>query len=223
MPHTDPLPRDATGPRAELPWQSRPLFKCSFQELQSSLTFAEVLRFRRSSRRLTAAPLREVSSVIASAASCLYLKNCDNQRRSLRPAISSGAIHPIEIVFLRSQKFVRLFHFDSFTSVISVVHTRNPEPLRLLWQKAKDILPDAVSTLLILIARRSVLEEVYTDSESLLWRDGGALLQTLSMTACSVGLGFCPLGLLGSEIIDALPTSSEKLEGVGTAWLGQIK
>lgn len=56
-----------------------------------------------------------------------------------------------------------------------------------------------------------------------MWRDAGALLQVLSMTAHSVGLGFCPIGLLGSEVAEAISSISEKLEGVGAAWLGLVK
>jgi nitroreductase len=38
----------------------------------------------------------------------------------------------------------------------------------------------------------------YGNSESLVWRDSGALLQTLALAAELYGLGFCPLGILGS-------------------------
>jgi hypothetical protein len=154
---------------------------------------------------------------------CLYTKVNDDLHRTRRPAISSGALHPIEIFFLRSSRSKRVFHFDYPVSKVSVAVASNPTALRDLWEKAEGVHPDAVSTLVVLLGRPSVLELAYANSQSLLWRDSGALLQTLSMTAFSIGLGFCPLGLLGNELLKALPPASEKLEAVGTAWLGRIK
>ena len=220
----DPSPLESPAPRPELPWVSKQCFRLQHRALDSELKFSEVLRFRRSTRELISAPLRDVCSVFSAAASCLYTSSgSDGLHRSRRPSISAGALHPIEIMFLRSRRSARIFHFDSFTSTISVVGTSAPQKLQELWSNAEDILPDAVATLVVLVGRPAVLEAAYTHPQSLLWRDSGALLQTLSMTATSMGLGFCPLGMLGKELLDALPTSTEKLEAVGAAWLGQVK
>lgn len=51
----------------------------------------------------------------------------------------------------------------------------------------------------------------YADSETLVWRDAGAMLQTLALVAELFGLGFCPLGILGSEVVSALPSGGSFL------------
>ena len=86
-------------------------------------------------------------------------------------------------------------------------------------RKCKRVLPDADGTFIVLIADMARPMAAYRNSESLVWRDSGALLQTLALAAESYGLGFCPLGILGSEIVDGLPRAA-RLLAVGAAAIG---
>ena len=80
-----------------------------------------------------------------------------------------------------------------------------------LRARAKEALPGTAGCdLIALICDMAALHAVYEAADSLGWRDAGATLQTLSLTATAAGLGFCPLALLGGEVCDAL--------GMGPRW-----
>ncbi|WP_153041057.1 hypothetical protein [Paraburkholderia monticola] len=70
-----------------------------------------------------------------------------------------------------------------------------------------------------LVADMAKPKAAYENGESLLLRDAGALLQTLALATEWCGLGFCPLGILGNEVVSALP-ANEQLLAVGAAAIG---
>lgn len=59
------------------------------------------------------------------------------------------------------------------------------------------------------------------NADSLSWRNAGALLATMQLAAGGLGLGFCPLGLLGEEVAASLFPSSGRLVAVGTCLVGR--
>ncbi|RKP46980.1 hypothetical protein D7S89_16685 [Trinickia fusca] len=85
--------------------------------------------------------------------------------------------------------------------------------------KCQRILPSASGAFLTLVADMARPMSAYAHGETLVWRDAGATLQTLALVAELFGLGFCPLGLLGNEVVSALP-SAEQLLAVGAAAIG---
>jgi hypothetical protein len=124
-------------------------------------------------------------------------------------------------MFLGRGRSIRLFHYESITNSLWMVRVLREELIVRLRVRAQQLLPEADGHLIALLGRHSVVENVYQNSESLLWRDGGALLQTLSMTATSIGLGFCPLGLLGTGLVEALGVDGSLVQALGLAWLGR--
>lgn len=68
----------------------------------------------------------------------------------------------------------------------------------------RSLLPLARGTALVFLADLSRVASVYENPESLLWRDAGALLQTLFLSAIAFRLAFCPLGIRGFEVAEAL-------------------
>jgi hypothetical protein len=57
--------------------------------------------------------------------------------------------------------------------------------------------------------------------QSLLWRDAGALSQTLNLTATAYGQAFCALGVLGEQALQAIerpPTT----RALGVAMIGTL-
>lgn len=81
------------------------------------------------------------------------------------------------------------------------------------------VLPEANGTFFVLIADMARPSCAYANSASLVWRDAGAMLQTIALVAELFGLAYCPLGILGNEVIAALP-SSDQLMGVGAGAIG---
>jgi nitroreductase len=84
------------------------------------------------------------------------------------------------------------------------------------------LLPDAQSSILVFVADLPRANAIYQRPGSLIWRDAGALLQTISLAATAYRLGSCPLGLLGTEIVDALALPPERALAVGCAVIGRV-
>ena len=222
MPHTDPRPIEDTAKRPAPPWPTEKAMKIEPPRLTPVISLLDALQERRTQRILGRATLKLVSQVLCAAASARFIKFGDNLTRSRRPSIAAGAIHSVEIFIVHGTTYKRIFYFNPFDRTISPVRSADAASLQGLWEKCLAF-PSAVSTLIVLVGRPNVLSLAYSNAESLLWRDSGALLQTLSMTAYGLGMGFCPLGTLGQEFIQCLPASNEMLYAVGTAWLGLSK
>jgi len=73
------------------------------------------------------------------------------------------------------------------------------------------IFPLARGTALISLGDLSRVASVYENPMSLLWRDAGALLQTLFLSATAFRLAFCPLGIRGIEVVEALGLGSRAI------------
>lgn len=84
----------------------------------------------------------------------------------------------------------------------------------------QEILPMTHGTGVFLLGDVGRVTAVYENSLSLLWRDAGALLQTLFLSATAFRLAFCPVALLGHELIEALGLE-ERLLGAGAALIGR--
>jgi hypothetical protein len=80
-------------------------------------------------------------------------------------------------------------------------------------------LPDAQGLALGFLGDVDLAESMYSAPESLLWRDAGAALQTIAMTACAEGLTFCPLGCHAEELATAVRGTGYRL-ALGAAVLG---
>jgi hypothetical protein len=220
--HIDPVPIHSDTERPQLPWTTGKRLGILQSRLSPEISLAETLNHRRTQRSLQPVPLKEIAQTLSIAGGVRFTKVDDQFCRSRRPSIAAGAIHAVEIFFIHGQT-KRIFYFDPFEPSISAVRCKDTKLLERLWSRATMVSPEAKSTLIVLIGRPQILGLAYTAAESLLWRDAGALLQTLSMTAYGRGLGLCPVGLLGHELIDCITTNGESLFAVGTAWLGSIK
>lgn len=223
MRHTDPVPVEIDAARLPVPWDLGRRLKITESSLSPAISLAETLECRRTQRTLLRVTCKEIAHTLTIASGVRSIKINDRLRRSRRPSIAAGAIHAVEILFIHGGTKKRIFYFDPFGPTISIVRCIDQMHLERLWKKAEAISPDAASTLIVLIGRPRLLSLAYTTAQSLLWRDAGALLQTIAMTAYGRGLGFCPLGLLGQELIHCISTNGETLCAVGTGWLGSIK
>ena len=78
-----------------------------------------------------------------------------------------------------------------------------------------------MGTHLVLAGDLVRLGALYSDPVSLLWRDAGALLQTLALVSNFYRLAFCPLGNLGFEVVAALGLKTNEALALGCAVVGR--
>jgi nitroreductase len=210
----DPLPL-GDGPFQDYPWPILRTVPFGQHRAPAERSFLDVFESRRSARELVSAPLEELVDVLRLALVPRFWKDGDPLRRSRRPALSAGALHPISVLLFAGAAVYRV---NADESVLEELHVS--AELRASWvSKCQRVLPAAEGAFIVLIADMARPMVAYENSESLVWRDSGALLQTLALAAESYGLRFCPLGILGSEVVDGLPGTNQLL-AVGAAAIG---
>ena len=184
------------------------------------ISFSKVLEERRSSRVMQYERLRTVVSAIAFATQSRFNNEVNGIKRYRRPSPSAGALHCIEIILIDWRGSLRAFHCAPDDAAITQLYIQNPEEALRFRDRCQTILPNARGTAILFSANVERVEKSYDHFQSLIWRDAGALLQTLFLTFTAYGAEFCPLGLLGNEMLVALGLEKH-LIGAGVALVGR--
>lgn len=216
----EPRPRSQPGTLVPLVWPIRTSVGCPAVVPPAPQTFAAVLEERRSRRRMQRAPLRELVNALAWATGPRALHEGDVFMRTRRPSPSAGALHPLETVLVDWRGSPRAMRYNALSHRLELLAVPHPDLLRSFVRTCGDILPDAQGTALVFIGHASRVAAAYEDPASLLWRDAGTLLQTLFLTATAYRLAFCPLGILGQEVIQAIGLPRDAV-ATGAALLGR--
>jgi len=217
----DPVPRPSPDSPSGIGWPTLAARRCSEIIRPNPTSFAEVVEARRSVRALTYAPLREVVNSVAFAMRPIATRATSNAVLSRRPSVSAGALHSVEIVLADWRATPRLMRYEPHAHELQLLGVSRPNPLEQLRHTCSELLPEGRATVLAFVGDVQRISAFYHHSESLLWRDAGALLQILATTASAYRLGFCPLGILGSEIVDALSLDRRYARPLGCAVIGR--
>lgn len=128
----------------------------------------------------------------------------DGFERTRRPSPSAGALHAIETVIADWRTRSRLMRYTPLRHELELLSVPEEQRAHDFIDAIRSLLPLARGTALVFLADLSRVASVYENPESLLWRDAGALLQTLFLAAIAFRLAFCPLGIRGFEVAEAL-------------------
>ncbi len=115
----------------------------------------------------------------------------------------------------------RVFRFDADSAALQLLKVADRRALELLDEKLREVFPRSTGDYLVLLADRALVEANYADPHTLIWRDAGALMQTLHFCASVYRLAFCPAGITGRELTEALFGSQSRMLGVGAAVVGR--
>ncbi|QCL72252.1 MULTISPECIES: hypothetical protein [Agrobacterium] len=181
--------------------------------------FADLLRSRRSTRHMQVAALSRVASVVRETLKSDFIGTGSHMGRKLKRVISAGALHPIKSVIIDSDGYA--VAYDDDHDAFLAIKPRKLDLLAKGLRSCATVLPSAHGHFIALMADVHLTSTVYKNPESLLWRDAGAVLQTLAMASEAFDLGFCPLGILGQDFADALLPEDHQYLGVGVAVIGQ--
>jgi Nitroreductase family len=167
------------------------------------------------------APLREIVNVVAFTTQPRFVLANDALRRTRRPSPSAGALHPIDIALVDWRGALRLMRYDSFSHQLEILG-----PLKVLDDlheftgATEEIVSSARGTAVVLLGDVARVAAAYDNPDTLFWRDAGALLQTLFLAATAFRLAFCPLGILGHQVVQALGLE-QRLIAAGVALIGR--
>jgi len=130
-----------------------------------------------------------------------------------RSAPSAGGLHPIHLVCIRDEPDTpRLYdgrrHAFLHLSSSTDVYARNAADIAVLLGRSSGCTVRFVTDL-------AKANAAYSDPESLVMRDAGALLATLCFYAEWLGIAARPLGFLGDDLVPALGFPAGRFIGAG--------
>lgn len=216
----DPSPRERALPYDAPGWPVARSFRLANVVQPATAEFTQVLEARSSSRHLIRAPLREIANLLMFATGARQAWG-SSPRRSLRPSHSAGAIHPISVLLVTGAVKPRILRLDPYDARMELLRPERPGRLVELMDRAGQIVPSANADILVLAADPGVTGAVYEEATSLVWRDAGALMQTIHLCATALRLGFCPMGILGHEALEAVFCERPRMLAVGSAVVGR--
>lgn len=134
----------------------------------------------------------------------------------LRPSISAGARHPIDILVVDPKaNLCAVYRPDrhTFDAIQSA-----PVDIQSLVQQTQKLVPWDQGVLIWLVGQPGRTMAKYEHAESFVYFDAGALAATLSFMAHALNLSYCPLGFSGEPAISRLLHS----QGVAIGLLGGV-
>ncbi len=171
-------------------------------------TFERVLVRRRSSRKFGKPSAEETLAVLVHAAR--MSGTIDDVQGSYRvsPTPSAGARHPCEVVAVVNDVDSLqpgLYWFDRLRAQFVTLDDegalrRESNSLAALALH----LPEPPPVVLVIVAQLSRTLSSYVGGLSLVLRDAGALIATMSLVATSLGLASCPIGTCNSSKFSAV-------------------
>jgi hypothetical protein len=114
-----------------------------------------------------------------------------------------------------------MMRYDAWAHQLETLNVQNEGALRGFIDKCRQVLPNAPAAALVFLGSLPIVATAYEQPISLLWRDAGALQQTFALTAAVYRLAFCPLGILGNEIVEAAGINKQTIQAVGVAMIGR--
>ena len=216
----NPTPRSVAREYRLIKWNIGEVLQLSKPALSShgAASFYDVLHRRRTSRTFSHMNLDEIGTFLAHVAGTQAIA-CSEMGfdLELRPTPSAGAIHPIHILVRRPASPKWWVYEPKAGQLLEI--SRADEILEGLQKQVMAVIPAENAHQLLLVAEPGKSFAKYDHACSLIWRDAGALLGIMALTAEALGLSFCPLGITGEPWVHRL-TQETQLAGVGMALLG---
>jgi SagB-type dehydrogenase family enzyme len=175
-----------------------------------SLALADIFERRHSARSFGPATLAQVSTLLLRSARVRDWAIAENGYQAThRPAPSAGARHPFDLHVIVGQELQGLdageYAFDAVAGAL-VAGARSRDRTDGVLARVGEQLgaPSPPPSAIFLIADLDRTLSRYPGGMSLIWRDAGALLQTLHLCATDLGLSSCIAGTCGVLCDDAV-------------------
>lgn len=210
----EPVPRAAES--TQLAWSPQVLAERPLRGgAAGPLTeFGAVLDQRRCAREMAAVGPDELARFLWHSSRT----RAAHERSEHRAAPSAGAVHGVHLLVL-VPSVAGIALYDPLRHALLLLESAD-HLLKDGIEHARRVLPKADGALLCFAAEPGRYEAHYAAAESLLWRDAGCLIATQGLVAAWLGLAFCPLGILGTEIVASVDPDN-RLVAAGTVALGR--
>jgi SagB-type dehydrogenase family enzyme len=166
-----------------------------------TVPFNEVITNRQSTRKFRPVSKEQLSELLWYTAKVKSLQMQDHGYiLTHRGAPSAGARHPIDIIIYDPKMFEKdyFYYYNPFDHSLNQI--ANADTASLI-NHVGQIVPIGDGTLLWFVAHTQRTAAKYENPESLIWRDSGALINSIQLTCTALKLNSCPIGSLGEPYI----------------------
>lgn len=174
---------------------------------QPLVNFAEVLEVRKSSRDFGPISIFQLSEVLfLSSRVKVHVTNENGYVLNHKPFPSAGARHPIDIFISSKTLFQnnKLLFYDGDNHVLKALNIDENVCTQLMTHLLESFPNSEEATIIWFIAFPQKTAAKYDNYESLIWRDIGALANTIHLTCTFFGLNSCISGTLGYPYISKI-------------------
>lgn len=184
----------------------------------TKISFARVAARRRSSRDfgdgLNAAQLGKLLSLAVRSREAKPLDGHSDWES--RPYPSAGGCHEIDILALNvSGHPDAAFVYDARHHALGMLASVPAATIRQLLGQVREVVPMGDATVLWFIADSAKLAARYRFFESLMWRDCGAVLASLSFAAAALNYSGCPIGIHAPPAMKLILRGYPSIHGIG--------
>lgn len=212
----EPVPRGEEKPYTA--WVAAgPLQPFPVNENAPDISFADVCFARRTCYGGNALTTAEVGSLLHFVARTTTVVHASGREvAKLKPTLSAGAKHPIHLVVFEGMADHPLAHvYDDERHGLIPLPLAQLDDVAPLYGHAMSSCRSERGTLFLFVAEWGKTASRYSQHESLVWRDAGALLQQFSLAASALKLNCVPMGYTGDALVRALFGNDERFCGVG--------
>ena len=202
-------------------WAATSVLKDILPRLRCSKLFDKVFEDRRTRRVFNPVDLRETRAFIQHVFAPRQIGRGRLSGLLRKTTISAGALHPLDVVIIDGKEIDGPLLFSDKTKRFLTLPVLDQSGFDEAIGYARCIVPLAKGHMLLFVGDKRRVFTAYEAPESLLWRDGGAAIQTCSIAACAYDYAFCPLGYTGAAALSALGPPHEEFVALGLAMFGR--
>jgi SagB-type dehydrogenase family enzyme len=217
-----PIPREVELPYSEFSYQVEEKSYLHHPTPLPDTSLPDVLVSRQSRRTFKTVPQQHLNSLLWHAGRAITVNSPKDPRWQHRPTPSAGGKHPIDLlIFPEPHTSQEAYLYDPVPHALAKLKVTNRLSLEQFLITTNQVVALEQATIIWFGAQFERTLSKYKDGESLVWRDAGALITTISLVAESLDLNCCAIGITGEPFISHMLDSKETVIGVGGLLLGQ--
>ena len=182
---------------------------------------SQVLASRSSRRLFQPVTLEALNSLLWYSARALEVTPATLPRWQHRPAPSAGGKHPLDLLIFRSEGESTVPElYEATAHALARLKLSTAEFLHHFLNNLNQVLNIEEGVIIWFAAQFDRTLAKYENGESLVWRDCGALLATISLVAEALDLNCCAVGITGEPYVSQMLASNKQVIGAGGMILG---
>jgi SagB-type dehydrogenase family enzyme len=218
----NPTPRESELPYSEFEYKVVSKTYLPEPEIPISVSFGSILADRRSMRTFKPVSGEKKNALLWYSSRVITLAPAAHVRWQHRPCPSAGGRHPIDILVIERRELSKeVFLYDPVSHGLSELAIDELPALSQLIAFSNEVVPLAGATMIWFGAQFERTLSKYENGESLVWRDAGVLIATISFVAEALDLNCCALGISGEPFFSQMLNSQRKVTGVGGLLIGE--